>query len=149
VDVFERILEDHEEMRAMLDDMEQQAERDVEVSLAAFSGLCAELGAHHETEEHLLFCRLVENDGARPVAEEAWEEHVAIESYLEKVKQDPGGERWKAKAEVLKELVEHHLQEEERELFAKARDVLPAAELTRLGEEFDREMKRRLSKSPG
>jgi hemerythrin-like domain-containing protein len=68
---------------------------------------------------------------------------------LEKVKQDPGGERWKAKAGVLKELVEHHLEEEEEELFPKGRDALSADELTRLAEEFDREMKRRLAKDPG
>lgn len=149
MDVFDRILEDHEEMRSLLSDMEEKAESDTEVSVAAFRALADELEAHHETEEHLVFSELVKHDSSRSIAEEAWEEHGAIEAYLEKVKQDPGGERWAAKAGVLKELVEHHLEEEEDELFPQGREVLPAAELTRLADEFDREMKRRLSKNPG
>jgi hemerythrin-like domain-containing protein len=46
---------------------------------------------------------------------------------------DPAGEVFGAKAKVLKELIEHHADEEEKEMFPKARKALGAAELRDLG----------------
>ena len=46
---------------------------------------------------------------------------------------DPAGEIFGAKAKVLKELIEHHAEEEEKEMFPRARKVLGAAELRELG----------------
>jgi len=46
----------------------------------------------------------------------------------------PETDLWKAKVKVLKENVEHHMDEEESELFKKARAVLDRDELDRLGD---------------
>ena len=45
---------------------------------------------------------------------------------------------WKAKVKVLKENVEHHMDEEETELFKKARAVLDGGELEQLGARMER-----------
>jgi predicted DNA-binding protein len=47
---------------------------------------------------------------------------------------DVTDERWGAKAVVMKENIEHHIEEEEGEMFAKARQVFDRAELVDLGE---------------
>ena len=46
----------------------------------------------------------------------------------------PETDLWKAKVKVLKEHVEHHMDEEESDLFKKARAVLDRDELDRLGD---------------
>ena len=45
-------------------------------------------------------------------------------------------EELKAKAKVLKELVEHHADEEEKEMFPRAKKVLSKEELRALGEQM-------------
>jgi len=49
---------------------------------------------------------------------------------------DPASETFAAKAKVLKDLVEHHAEEEETEMFPRARKLLGRGELVRLGEEL-------------
>jgi hemerythrin-like domain-containing protein len=46
---------------------------------------------------------------------------------------DPSSEVFGAKAKVLKELIEHHAEEEEKEMFKRARRVMDAAQLRELG----------------
>src|SRR6185503_15689551 len=51
-------------------------------------------------------------------------------------------EEWEAKAKVLQENVEHHVEEEEGELFKKAQSALSAEEIETLGEQMENEKAR-------
>jgi hypothetical protein len=66
---------------------------------------------------------------------EALEEHRAAgELVLPDLENtDPGSDQFSGRAKVLKELVEHHAGEEEKEMFPRARKLLSAAELNALG----------------
>src|SRR5204863_9110781 len=66
---------------------------------------------------------------------EALEEHRAAgELVLPDLERTaPDSEKFSGRAKVLKELVEHHADEEEKEMFPRARKLLGAAELTALG----------------
>lgn len=46
-------------------------------------------------------------------------------------------ERWAAKLKVLKENVEHHIEEEEGEMFRKAQKIFDKQELENLGQSMD------------
>ena len=50
---------------------------------------------------------------------------------------DPSSEKFSGRAKVLKELVEHHADEEEKEMFPRARKLLSRDELARLGEQLE------------
>ena len=70
---------------------------------------------------------------------EAKEEHHVVKLVLPEVKE--GGmavEEFAAKCKVLKELVEHHADEEEKEMFPEARKALSRAELQELGDRMAR-----------
>ena len=70
----------------------------------------------------------------RELYQEALEEHHVVDLVLPELKaSNPAGEIFGAKAKVLKELIEHHADEEEKEMFPKARKVLGAARLRDLG----------------
>jgi hemerythrin superfamily protein len=65
---------------------------------------------------------------------EAVEEHGVVKTFLPEAGGGANNEELKAKAKVLKELVEHHADEEEKEMFPRARQVMERDELRELGE---------------
>jgi hypothetical protein len=68
---------------------------------------------------------------------EAKEEHHAVDTILPEVASATGEpDVFAARAKVLKEMVEHHADEEESDMFPRARKLLPPAELRRLGDEM-------------
>ena len=64
------------------------------------------------------------------------------------LKTAPDSEEFGGRAKVLKELIEHHAQEEEKEMFPRARQLFTAAELRELGERMQ-ERKQALMASAG
>ena len=66
---------------------------------------------------------------------EGYEEHHVVDLLMSELESlDVSDETWGAKAIVMKENIEHHIEEEEGEMFAKARQVFDRAELIDLGE---------------
>ncbi|HMB33213.1 MAG TPA: hemerythrin domain-containing protein [Methylomirabilota bacterium] len=99
-----------------------------------------ELKIHTTIEEQIFypaFRDATEKAEDRKLYFEAQEEHHVVDTVLPELKSaDPASETFAAKAKVLKDLVEHHAQEEETEMFPRARKLLGRGELVRLGEEL-------------
>lgn len=65
---------------------------------------------------------------------EAFEEHHVSKTVVHELSEMPSGDiHWMPKVKVLRELIDHHVQEEENELFPKAKDVLPNEKLQEIG----------------
>jgi hemerythrin superfamily protein len=124
--------------------------REVEELFAKFEGasgdgkkqkiaeqICTELKIHTTIEEEIFYPAYrdaVKKKDDRELYQEALEEHHVVDLVLPELKaSNPAGEIFGAKAKVLKELIEHHADEEEEEMFPKARKVLGAARLRDLG----------------
>jgi len=76
---------------------------------------------------------------------EALEEHHVVDLVMPKIKDaDADSEEFAAKAKVLKDLIEHHAEEEETQMFPKARKAMGTAMFRELGEEL-RQRKQELS----
>jgi hemerythrin-like domain-containing protein len=68
---------------------------------------------------------------------EAVEEHLGVKRVIaDLLDLDAGDETFEAKAKVLKDLVEHHVEEEEKDLFPKVQKLMDADELEAIGEEM-------------
>lgn len=116
-------------LEALKDSTDQQPD---ELREGLFSQLRYELTLHAELEERLVYPAFAPL-GAELVAE-AREEHALVKALLEELSSIPFGTvEWNAKLEVLRENVEHHVQEEEDELFPAARDKLGEERLRSLG----------------
>lgn len=94
-----------------------------------------DLQMHAAIEEEIFYPAF--RDAAKPEDRklffEAREEHHVVKLVLPEIRNlDP--EVFIAKAKVLRELVEHHMKEEEKKMFPKAREVLSRQELITLGE---------------
>jgi hypothetical protein len=89
--------------------------------------------------EETIFYPAVQEIGTKKAEEivpEAFEEHHVAQLVLgELPKVDPKDERFEAKMTVLEELIEHHVEEEEKEMF-KLAEKLGSERLAELGDEM-------------
>ena len=93
-----------------------------------------ELTVHETIEEEILYPALKEHAKTKDIALEGYEEHHVVDQIMGELEATPvDDETWGPKAKVMKENVEHHMEEEEGEMFRTARQVFDAAELDDLG----------------
>ena len=99
-----------------------------------------ELVIHSSIEEQVFYPKARERaQKAGDVVLESLEEHHVVDWTLSELeKMEPSDERYNAKVKVLMEMVKHHMEEEEGELFPKVAGVLDRKELNDLGAELDR-----------
>lgn len=106
-----------------------------------FARIDRELTLHSQVEETIFYPALKAKSKAgteeRDEVLEAYEEHGAAKDLVAKLEAtDPADETYKAKVRVLSEMIEHHIKEEEGEMFKQARRLLDQAELQALGEQI-------------
>jgi hemerythrin-like domain-containing protein len=94
----------------------------------------AEIAAHERKEEKVLYPALKRHPEAKDIVLEGYQEHHVADVLVSELKNmDPADERWGAKFKVLKESLEHHIEEEEGHMFRTARSVLGRDRLDQLG----------------
>jgi hemerythrin superfamily protein len=95
-----------------------------------------ELEVHTQIEEEVYYpaVRAGMDDDDEDLMDEAEEEHHVVDVLAEEIKRlDPDDDEYSAKFTVLSENVEHHIEEEEGEMFPKAMEVLGRSKLEELG----------------
>jgi hemerythrin superfamily protein len=134
MDIYGVIKQDHDLMRSMLDGLCKTGNGDAGQREAQFTPLKNELMMHQQVEEAVLYASLKDVEETRPDALEAIAEHHLVNGLLEELGLMPkDSDEWFAKFGVLKELVEHHMREEEEDFFAVARKVLDDKQAIELG----------------
>jgi hypothetical protein len=134
LDAIALLEKDHRRFEGLLKQGEETTERAVTGRSALLDILTAELNAHELVEEQILYPALKAHPQGRDIVLEGYQEHhVAdlIVAELHAMARDD--ERWGAKFKVLKESLEHHIQEEEGEMFRTARALFTRDELQRMG----------------
>jgi len=128
---------DHKKVKALLASLEKTTEKSADRRSKLLAQIESEVKVHATVEEELFypaFRDAVKKKDDREMYQEALEEHHVVDLVMPEVKAcDPAGEVFAAKAKVLKEIIEHHADEEEKEMFKVARKVMSAAELRELG----------------
>jgi hemerythrin-like domain-containing protein len=137
-DAIALLKKDHEKVRGLLGDLEKSAMRGGPRAQKLITQIDKELEIHTTIEEEIFypaFREAVRSKEDKKMYFEAKEEHHVVKLVLPEVKEDGMAlEEFAAKAKVLKELVEHHADEEEKEMFPEARKVLGRATLRDLGD---------------
>jgi hemerythrin-like domain-containing protein len=135
MDALRLLKEDHVKVKKLLSQLEETTERAVKTREAVFSQLKHDLEIHEAIEEQFLYPALKDHPKTRDVALEAYEEHHVVDEVMGEMLDLPvSDETWTAKFTVMKENLEHHIQEEEEDMFEKARRALGDEELADLGE---------------
>ncbi|MDT5063269.1 MAG: hypothetical protein QOH63_3728 [Acidobacteriota bacterium] len=134
MDAFELLKKDHEKVSGIFEKLEPTTERGVRTREELFTQLKQELDIHSQIEEQILYPVLKEAEETHDITLEAYEEHNVVKTLLAELEALPkDDETWEAKLTVLKENVEHHVEEEEGEMFKKARKVLSTEQIEALG----------------
>ena len=134
MNAFTLLKADHEKVAGILEKIDETTERATKGREDLFAQLKNELDVHARIEEEILYPALEEYEETRDISLEAYEEHAVVKRLLEELASAPkDDEQWTAKFTVLKENVEHHVEEEEGEMFQKARTVLSEEEIEELG----------------
>ncbi len=126
---------DHEKVRGLLESFEKagsSARRD-----KLFAQIEQELKVHTTIEEEIFYPAFREaatKKDDQVMVYEAVHEHHMVDVALPESKDGENNEDLKARAKVVKELVEHHADEEEKDMFPRARKLLTREELRDLGE---------------
>jgi hemerythrin-like domain-containing protein len=117
---------------------EAESAKDTDSRREACEQIIQKLQMHTELEEKIFYPALAERGPAKAkeMVNEAYEEHHVVDLVLQELPDvDYDDERCHAKITVLKELVQHHVEEEEQELF-KLAEKLGKEQLQQLGEEM-------------
>ena len=130
--------EDHAKVKDLLSQLETTTERGVKTRSELFATIKGELTLHETIEEEIFYPALKSHPTAKDIVLEGYEEHHVVDVLMgELERMYVTDESWGAKAIVMKENIEHHIQEEEGEMFTKARQVFDRSELENLGERMD------------
>ena len=125
---------DHAKVKALLSELESTTERGVQTRQRLFAEIKAELTVHETIEEEIFYPELKAHPKAKDIVLEGYEEHHVVDTLMKELEElDVEDERWGAKALVMKENIEHHIEEEEGEMFRTARQVFDQTELEDLG----------------
>jgi hemerythrin superfamily protein len=130
----------HREVKTMFKKMEKTENARGRKQL--LEEITAALELHTRLEEEIFYpaVRGLETRKAEEMVAEALEEHHVVDLVLKDLPNvDPEDERFEAKMTVLSELVEHHADEEEKEMF-KTAQRLGDEELKALGERMESQM---------
>ncbi len=149
MDAFELLKKDHEKVAGIFEKLDATTERGVKTREELFTQLKQELDVHTRIEEEIFYPVLKQAKETEDLTLEAYEEHNVVKQLLTELEElSKDDETWGAKLTVLKENVEHHVEEEEGELFDGAREVLSREQIEDLGtrmEEAKRQQKKAMS----
>jgi hypothetical protein len=127
--------EDHRKMKKLLAEADSTTERGVKTRTELLATIKQELTVHEAIEEEIFYPALKEHPKAKEIVLEGYEEHHVVDMVMAEIEATPvDDEQWGAKLSVMKENIEHHIEEEEGEMFKQARQVFERSELERLGE---------------
>ena len=126
--------DDHDRVKKMLADGEETTERAVKTRAEVFGKLKEEMLIHERIEEEIFYPALKSHPKAKDIVLEGYEEHHVVDEIMGELEAtDVSDEAWGAKFKVMKENIEHHIEEEEGEMFTQARAVFSTDELESLG----------------
>lgn len=151
MDAIALLTRDHREVEALFKQFEKLTDRAVKSKKTVVMKIVRELAVHSAIEE-MLFYPAVRTAGmkadtrageaaAGTVLESLEEHHIVKWTLTELQKMKPDDERFDAKVKVLMESVRHHVEEEQDELFPRAKTLLGAEMLEELGKRMARAKK--------
>ncbi|MFZ7127856.1 MAG: hemerythrin domain-containing protein [Desulfobacterales bacterium] len=144
---FDLLKKEHKEVDDLLEELEETSDGAVKTREKLFAKLKEELVPHMKAEEKAFYPPLKGDKNAREDALESLQEHHVAELVLKELDRlDKGDEVWGAKLSVFKEIVSHHVEEEESTIFDAARKALDASQMEKIMTAFDKEKQKAKSK---
>ncbi|MBM7059270.1 hemerythrin domain-containing protein [Pseudomonas sp. UL073] len=141
MNAVELLKQDHVVVKQLLEKLSHTTERGIKTRRELVNRLYAELSVHTEIEEQIFYPAYLKAGGKKDAVlyHEAKEEHRTVDALVlpDLLKTDPATLPFAGHAKVLKELLEHHIEEEEKDMFPKASKLLGKDQLEALGAQME------------
>jgi hemerythrin-like domain-containing protein len=138
MDVIKLLKEDHKKVKKMLDELESTTERAANTREQLFAKIQSELKLHELVEEEIVYPAFRKQCKLKDIVLEGYEEHHVVDLIMDEIAgESVTDESWAAKVKVMKENVEHHVEEEEDKMFPQARKLFKDEELEMLGQQVE------------
>ncbi|MBN8809003.1 MAG: hemerythrin domain-containing protein [Sphingomonas sp.] len=135
-DIYDRLKADHDKQRAMLKDL-GELRGDTKKRQALFERFRLEMESHAAAEEESLYATMLANPELRDDARHSVSEHKEVDDVIGKMlAMDFASDEWEENFHHMRRRYEHHIDEEEDEMFPAAAKELDAATEERLGEVY-------------
>jgi len=137
-DAVTLLKKDHATVKKMFE-REKQLGKETTAKVSIFSELRAALEAHATIEEEIFYpaVKRARSENVKDEVRQGYEEHKQIKSLLAQISSiTPADETYDVKIKVLREDVEHHVEDEEGKMFPDARKFLGESQLMELGAEL-------------
>lgn len=146
MNALELLKQQHEEVKSLFSQIEQTDDSEEKDDLV--QELSDKLAAHATIEEKLFYPAAF-GRSTKTILAEAVEEHLAAKRILaDLLDLTAEDETFDAKIMVLKEQIEHHVKEEEGELFSKVKREMDAETLETLGQQMEELFEEELDNDP-
>ena len=136
MNALELLKQDHQKVAELFKQVEATEDRKKHQQL--FEQIKTELETHTYIEETVLYPDFEKHEELKDITLEAYEEHKQIKTLLREITAlSEGSERFDAKLKVMGENVEHHVEEEENEMFPQVKQLYERAQLDQLGQQLE------------
>ena len=134
-DALSLLLRDHKDVKAMFKQFEELTDRSKVTKKRIAEQICHALTVHMQLEEEIFYPAVLAVIKGSDFMDEAIVEHASAQELIAEIEgMDPGEELYDAMVKVLSEQIDHHVSEEEGEMFPKVRKT--RLDLIALGEEM-------------
>jgi hemerythrin superfamily protein len=137
MNAIELLKADHVRVKDILTQLSESTERAVKKRTDLLAKLEMEITIHTKIEEEILYPAFKEAGGKEQdvMYYEAKEEHRTVDALVlpDLKNTDPATPEFSGRVKVVKELLEHHIEEEESEMFPQANELLGKEKLEELG----------------
>jgi hemerythrin-like domain-containing protein len=136
MNAIELLMQDHKEASSMMDQLEV-ADKGDRSAKDIFLQLKEALTLHTQIEEQIFYPALKNHKETSDMVPEALEEHQEVDHILAEMSGlNPGNDEFMDKLTELRDSIEHHVEEEENEMFPKAEQVLGQSRLQEMGSQM-------------
>lgn len=134
--VYNILKAEHDEVSLLFNALEATSQVDVGRK-NLFKKLCHELRSHTTAEQTAVYDKLKAHDGPESAVQHAEQEHHKVESMLNELESmDIATDAWMVKLAELKQIVDHHVREEESTLFDRMHQVFTDTQAKDMGKQF-------------
>ncbi|MCK8482587.1 hemerythrin domain-containing protein [Aliiroseovarius sp. S2029] len=138
--IYDAIKSDHDNHRALLKKIENSKAQD---RGALWRSFYEDVKSHAAAEEETFYSKLISKTWGQDAARHSVHEHQQLDDLLEEINAlKLTSDLWMKKFDQLVHDYEHHMDEEENEVFARARETIDESEIEGFGEKFQSRKKK-------
>lgn len=139
--IYEELKSDHDKHRDLLAQLEKTS-GDSEERRTLWKTFYYDVGAHAAAEELAFYSALIAKSDGQPEGRHSVAEHHELDEMIQElndmVMSSPG---WLTRFKTMKDRYEHHIEEEEEDIFPVAKEVIGADKSGKIAAEFVRKKK--------